>query len=124
MVVPILVVVLLCIVSSSADTRPVDRNAYTIYYNNKPPNKDGDYNYDFQTSNGITVKGAGNSNGSVGVVQYVSPEGLPITWTFVADSDGYRPEGEHIPMQPEYVGKALEYIRTHPMVDEKKSRKL
>ncbi|XP_059216259.1 pupal cuticle protein Edg-78E isoform X2 [Stomoxys calcitrans] len=112
------------IVSSSAATTSLDRNAYTIYYNNKPANKEGDYKYDFQTSNGITVKGAGNANGAVGVVQYVSPEGLPITWTYVADSEGYHPEGEHIPIRPEYVEKALEYIRTHPTVDEKKSRSL
>ncbi|XP_075161274.1 cuticular protein 78Ca isoform X2 [Haematobia irritans] len=112
------------IASSMGDTKPLDRNAYTIYYHNKAANKDGDYKYDFQTSNGITMKGAGNAHGSVGAIQYVSPEGLPITWTFVADSNGYHPEGDHIPMRPEYIDRALQYIRTHPAIDEKKSRSL
>ncbi|XP_073837021.1 cuticular protein 78Ca isoform X2 [Musca autumnalis] len=120
-----LFIVLVCVTNSAvADTKALDREAYTIYYNNKPPNKDGEYNFDFQTSNGITIKGAGNTNGAVGAVQYVSPEGLPITWTYVADSDGYHPTGEHIPTRPAYVDRALEYIRTHPMVNEKESRKL
>ncbi|XP_019893485.2 pupal cuticle protein Edg-78E isoform X1 [Musca domestica] len=124
LVIPLLVVLCLCVGYSDAVAKALDREAYTIYYNNKTPNKDGDYNFDFQTSNGITVKGAGNVNGAVGAVQYVSPEGLPITWTYVADSDGYHPTGDHIPMRPEYVDRALEYIRTHPQVNEEESRKL
>ncbi|XP_061393410.1 pupal cuticle protein Edg-78E [Musca vetustissima] len=118
-----LFIVLFCASVYSATTA-LDRNAYTIYYNNKAPNKDGDYKFDFQTSNGITIKGAGNANGAVGAIQYVSPEGLPITWTYVADSDGYHPTGDHIPMRPEYIDRALEYIRTHPQVNEEESRKL
>lgn len=109
---------------TSAITRPIDRDAVTLYYKNKHPNVHGEYNFEFQTSNGITTKGAGNAYGSVGVVQYISLEGIPITWTYTADSDGYQPKGDHIPKTPDYILKSLEYIRTHPMVDEKKSRKL
>lgn len=109
---------------TSAETRPIDRNAHTIYYNNRPPNKNGNFHYEFQTSNGITTKSAGNEHGFSGVVQYVSPEGLPITLTYVADSDGYHPTGEHIPKIPEHIIRSLEYIRTHPVINEKESRKL
>ncbi|KAM7356203.1 cuticular protein 78Ca [Cochliomyia hominivorax] len=117
--------IILCIIACTlAATRPLDRNAYTIYYNNKPANKTGHFNFEFQTSNGITTKAAGNEYGFSGVVQYVSLEGLPITMTYIADSDGYHPNGDHIPKVPNHVAKSLEYIRTHHTIDEKKSRKL
>lgn len=112
------------ITQTLADTRPMDRYATTIYYDNRPPNKTGHFHYEFQTTNGITTKAAGNEYGFSGVVQYVSLEGLPITMTYVADSDGYHPEGEHIPKIPDHITKSIEYIRTHPNIDEKKSRKL
>ncbi|XP_034656241.1 pupal cuticle protein Edg-78E isoform X2 [Drosophila subobscura] len=95
----------------------------TIYYHNTPPNAAGHYRYEFQTSNGITTKAAGNEHGAVGVVQYVSLEGIPITFTYVADANGYQPEGAHIPAVPLHVLRQLEYIRTHPAVDERRSRR-
>ncbi|XP_065361945.1 pupal cuticle protein Edg-78E [Calliphora vicina] len=121
----VVIFIIVCIITHTlAVTRPLDRNAYTIYYNNKPANKSGHFMFDFQTSNGITTKAAGNEHGSSGVVQYVSLEGLPITMTYVADSDGYHPDGEHIPKIPKHITESLEYIRTHPAIDEKKSRKM
>ncbi|EDV96878.1 pupal cuticle protein Edg-78E [Drosophila grimshawi] len=96
--------------------RPVER---TLYYHNQTPDAYGHYSFEFQTSNGITTKGAGNEHGAVGVVQYVSKEGLPITFTYVADDSGYQPGGDH--EQP-HLRHQLEYIRTHPAVDEPKSR--
>ncbi|XP_022213826.2 pupal cuticle protein Edg-78E isoform X2 [Drosophila obscura] len=95
----------------------------TIYYHNTPPNAAGHYQFEFQTTNGITTKAAGNENGAVGVVQFVSLEGIPITFTYVADANGYHPEGEHIPAVPLHVLRQLEYIRTHPAVDERRSRR-
>lgn len=107
-----------------ADTRPIDRSAYTIYYKNKPADKDGHYHFEFQTSNGITTKSAGNEYGSSGVVQYVSLEGIPITLTYVADSNGYHPIGAHIPKIPNYIVKSIEDNRNHVGDDKKKLRKL
>ncbi|XP_068143242.1 pupal cuticle protein Edg-78E [Drosophila tropicalis] len=95
----------------------------TIYYKNVPPNAAGLYSFEFQTSNGITTKGAGNEHGAVGVVQYVSREGIPITFSYVADANGYQPTGDHLPAIPSHVLRQLEYIRTHPRVDERKSRR-
>ncbi|XP_037938163.1 pupal cuticle protein Edg-78E [Teleopsis dalmanni] len=118
----ILICVPLKLVISS--TRPIDRDARTLYLINNPPKPNGDFYYEFQTTNGITTKTGGNENGFSGVVQYVSLEGIPITMTYVADADGYHPMGEHIPATPEHVLKSLNYIETHPQVDEKKSRKL
>ncbi|KAH8366198.1 hypothetical protein KR093_010133, partial [Drosophila rubida] len=101
---------------AAADGRPA---AETIYYKNQPADAAGNYNFEFQTSNGITTKAAGNEHGAVGVVQYVSQEGLPVTFTYVADANGYQPSGD---FAPSHLARLLEYLRTHPAVDEQKSR--
>nr|XP_036215075.1 pupal cuticle protein Edg-78E-like [Bactrocera oleae] len=93
-----------------AAVKPLDPAAYTIYYKNQAPNESGDFHYEFQTSNGITTKAAGNEFGHSGVVQYISAEGIPITMTYVADADGYHPTGDHIPKLPEQV---LTTLRQH-----------
>ncbi|XP_016975886.1 pupal cuticle protein Edg-78E [Drosophila rhopaloa] len=98
-------------------------SARTIYYRNTPPDPFGRYNFEFQTTNGITTKGAGNENGAVGVVQFVSLEGIPVTFSYVADANGYQPTGDQIPAIPLHVIRQLEYIRTHPPVDELRSRR-
>ncbi|XP_017098194.2 pupal cuticle protein Edg-78E [Drosophila bipectinata] len=100
-----------------------DSAARTIYYRNIPPDSLGLYSFEFQTTNGITTKGAGNENGAVGVVQYVSPEGIPVTFSYVADANGYQPTGDMIPTIPLHVIRQLEYIRTHSPVDERRSRR-
>ncbi|ALC44196.1 Cpr78Ca [Drosophila busckii] len=107
--------------STRTTKRPAKPNArpHTIYYRYDSPNKLGHYNFEFQTSNGITTKGAGNEHGAVGVVQYVSLEGLPVTFTYVADANGYQPSGDYM---PKHLQRQLEYIRTHPTVNEPKSR--
>ncbi|KAH8415581.1 hypothetical protein KR222_005626, partial [Zaprionus bogoriensis] len=94
--------------------------ARTIYYRNQPPNAAGHYRFEFQTTNGITTKAAGNEHGAVGVVQYVSREGLPVTFTYVADANGYQPSGDYI---SKHLPRQLEYIRTHKPVDEPRSRR-
>ncbi|KAH8360486.1 hypothetical protein KR200_006878, partial [Drosophila serrata] len=94
----------------------------TIYYHNNPPDPAGHYSFEFQTTNGITTKGAGNENGAVGVVQYVSIEGIPVTFSYVADANGYQPTGDQIPAIPTHVIRQLEYIASHPPVDERRSR--
>ncbi|KAH8380393.1 hypothetical protein KR009_010433 [Drosophila setifemur] len=101
----------------------LESTARTIYYRNTPSDAFGHYSFDFQTTNGITTKGAGNEHGAVGVVQYVSLEGIPVTFTYVADTNGYQPSGDQIPAIPEHVLRQLEYIRTHPAVDERRSRR-
>lgn len=90
-----------------------EEKAETLYYHNETPNKHGDFHYAFQTSNGITTKAAGNTFGHSGVVQYISPEGTPITLTYVADSNGYHPSGDHLPKIPDYILRSLEYIQAH-----------
>ncbi|XP_043597105.1 larval cuticle protein LCP-17-like [Bombus pyrosoma] len=85
---------------------------------------DGSYSYSYETDNGIyhsesgapVVTDARSAPVVVtqGVYQYTSPDGTPIKVTYVADHNGFQPQGEHIPAISPLIQKALEYIRTHP----------
>ncbi|XP_037720039.1 pupal cuticle protein Edg-78E [Drosophila subpulchrella] len=78
---------------------------------------EGNYNYAFETSNGIQAQESGNSNGATGNSNYISPEGIPISLTYIADENGFQPQGAHLPTPPpipEAILRALEYIAAHP----------
>ena len=63
-----------------------------------------------ETGNGIksnqsgTLKKLGSTNKAVavqsGTISWVSPEGIPITLSYVADETGFHPVGSHLPTSP------------------------
>lgn len=56
-----------------------------------------------------------------GSFSYTSPEGQPIRVTYVADENGFRPEGAHLPTPPpipEAIARSLAYLRTQPSYQE------
>uniref|UniRef100_A0A1I8P830 Uncharacterized protein n=1 Tax=Stomoxys calcitrans TaxID=35570 RepID=A0A1I8P830_STOCA len=73
-------------------------------------NPDGSYNYNYETSNGIRadeagyLKNAGNPQLEAQVMQgsysYTGPDGVVYTINYIADENGYRAEGAHIPTPP------------------------
>ncbi|XP_012267374.2 endocuticle structural glycoprotein SgAbd-2-like isoform X1 [Athalia rosae] len=92
---------------------------------------------DFQNSwsgNGIAVREAGslkslgNANDTAqviqGVIEYTAPDGTPVRTTYVADENGARFEGAHLPSPPTpqqipaYIAKAIEWAREHPYDEE------
>ncbi|XP_021932411.1 endocuticle structural glycoprotein SgAbd-2-like [Zootermopsis nevadensis] len=90
-------------------------------------NIDGSYKYSFETGNGIAVeeagflKNAGNPETEAQVAQgsasYTSPEGQQIKLTYVADENGFQPQGAHLPTPPpipEPIQRALQYLATLP----------
>lgn len=82
-------------------------------------NDDGSYNYQFETTNGIAQheSGIGGQYAS-GQSAYYSPEGQLIQLTYVADANGFQPQGAHLPTPPpipSQIARALEYIRLHPI---------
>ncbi|XP_073823976.1 pupal cuticle protein [Musca autumnalis] len=94
-----------------------DKDAEIIYSDSKI-NDDGSYHYEFETTNGIKQAEQGSPDGSKqGSNSYISPEGIEIKTTYVADETGYHPVGDHIPKIPDYILRSLEYIRTHPYVE-------
>lgn len=79
---------------------------------------DGSYQYGFETDNGIEVQESGVAGVSVsGSARWVDDEGSPIELTYIADENGYQPQGAHLPTAPpipDYILRALAYIEAHP----------
>ncbi|XP_069674223.1 endocuticle structural glycoprotein SgAbd-2-like [Periplaneta americana] len=86
----------------------------------------GSYKFSYETENGIAVQEEGTikslgQQGEAAVVQgafaFTSPEGYPVKVTYIADENGFRAEGAHLPTSPpipDYILRALDYIRAHP----------
>ncbi|XP_061710360.1 endocuticle structural glycoprotein SgAbd-2 [Cydia pomonella] len=87
-------------------------------------NFDGSYQYSYETGNGIAaqeqgyLKNAGVKDAEAQVAQgsfsYTSPEGIPISITYVADENGFRAEGAHLPTPPpipEAILRSLQLIQ-------------
>ncbi|CAG9785086.1 unnamed protein product [Diatraea saccharalis] len=86
------------------------------------------YNYVYETSNGISASASGvlknvdkvDVLAVQGQYQYQSPDG-PIEVTYVADENGFQPQGAHLPVPPpvpEAIVRSLEYIAAHPSKDQ------
>ncbi|XP_014204213.1 endocuticle structural glycoprotein SgAbd-8 [Copidosoma floridanum] len=86
---------------------------------------DGSYSWSFETENGIAagesgvpqVVGDETPVVAQGSYAYTAPDGTPIGLSYVANENGFQPQGSHLPTPPtipEPIMRALEYIRTHP----------
>ncbi|XP_001360857.3 endocuticle structural glycoprotein SgAbd-3-like [Drosophila miranda] len=98
--------------------------AATIVKQDNVNNADGSFNSSYETSNGIRVENIGylkkiiipkteTSDGQVideheelvlvqtGSYSYSDPEGNIITLRYVADENGFQPEGDHLPVAPQ-----------------------
>ncbi|KAK3908383.1 Endocuticle structural glycoprotein SgAbd-2 [Frankliniella fusca] len=90
----------------------------------------GDYKYAFETENGIQVqeegvlKNAGSKNeakSAQGSYSYVGDDGQTYTVSWIADENGYRASGAHLPVAPEIpeaIKKSLEFIASQPQQDQ------
>ncbi|CAD7076735.1 unnamed protein product [Hermetia illucens] len=90
---------------------------------------DGSFAYGYSSGDGTTaqaqgyLKNAGQKDLEAQVVQgsysYTSPEGTPIRVNYIADENGFRAEGAHLPTPPpipEAIAKSLDYIaRVQPL---------
>lgn len=108
------VILMLALACSYADER--DKQATTLK-REQDVQPEG-YSYSYETSNGISANERGAlQNDAIAVqgnAQWTDPEGTPVQISYVADENGYQPTGSHVPQVPEYVLRAIEYIRTHP----------
>ena len=86
----------------------------------------GDYKYAFETENGIQVqeeailKNAGSKDeakSAQGSYSYTGPDNVVYTVSWVADENGYRASGAHLPVAPEIpeaIKRSLELIASQP----------
>ncbi|XP_047526720.1 endocuticle structural glycoprotein SgAbd-2-like [Vanessa atalanta] len=109
-------------------TQPQYQNqVIPIIRQNQEINPDGSYQYSYETGNGIAaqeqgyLKNAGIKDAEAQVAQgsfsYTSPEGVPITVNYIADENGFRAEGAHLPTPPpipESILRSLQLIASSP----------
>lgn len=90
---------------------------------------EGAYQFAFETGNKIAQQEAGNSGPHIldlrvltvwssgdgvktqGSYAYIAPDGQQVSMSYVADADGFRPQGSHMPVappMPEAIRKAVE----------------
>lgn len=81
------------------------------------------FKYIVETSNSISAGADGDEHGNIhGHYEYISPEGEHIKVDYVADENGYQPSSDILPTPPPVpaeIVKALEYLRSHPSVEDK-----
>lgn len=97
-------------------------DGWKIIYLDNHMRADG-YNYVYETQNGInaeesgkieTTADGGEGLRSKGFYQYVGDDGQLYRVDYVADSNGFVPQGDHIPKTPPAVEKLLAYLASQP----------
>ncbi|XP_019870246.1 endocuticle structural glycoprotein SgAbd-2-like [Aethina tumida] len=94
---------------------------------------DGSYRSSYQTGNGIAaqeqgaLKNAGRPEEAEevqGSFQYTADDGSQIALQYVADENGFQPQGAHLPVAPApppipaQIARALDWIAAHPPKEE------
>lgn len=77
---------------------------------------DGNYQYQFESSNGIASSEGGVAGQVVqGSTTWIAKNGEPLAISFIADENGYRPMGYHLPTPPPIppaIQRALAHLAT------------
>lgn len=103
-------IVLLAFAVTACIAAPVDdsSNAQILRYENENIGIDG-YKFAYETSDGVSrqeeaqLQNAGSENEALAVrgsVTWTAPDGQVFTLNYVADENGYRPEGDFLPVGP------------------------
>ncbi|XP_043465505.1 larval cuticle protein LCP-17-like [Leptopilina heterotoma] len=120
------IVALALVAAASAFPQQQERDA-AILRQAQDISPEGQYNYHYETENGIQANQDGSlqnvgPNGEPVIVaqgsyRYTAPDGTPVEVTYTANENGFQPQGSHIPQAPEIpaqIQRALAYIAAHP----------
>ncbi|EFA00926.1 pupal cuticle protein 20 [Tribolium castaneum] len=76
---------------------------------------DGNYQYAYETGNGIAAQERGQLRGdwvaADGSFSFTSPEGQQFSITYTADENGFHPQGAHLPTPPPIPEAILKSIQ-------------
>ncbi|VVC98222.1 unnamed protein product [Leptidea sinapis] len=112
----------------SAQTSQTKEPIPIVRFEKDGPNPDGTYKWLYETGNEIIaeesgyVKNFGKGEGeevqvAEGKFSYKSPDGTPISLSYIADENGFQPQGDHLPTPPPIppaIQRALEYLKSLP----------
>ncbi|KAJ8704787.1 hypothetical protein PYW08_012107 [Mythimna loreyi] len=125
-----------CVALAAADVSHIlpkqgkDETAAQILKQELDVGVEGQYQWAYETDNGISasesgsLKNAGSENAAEvaqGAASWTSPEGELVQIQYIADENGYQPQGSHIPTPPpipEAILRALQWIKDHPPKEE------
>uniref|UniRef100_A0A1A9VV32 Larval cuticle protein 2 n=1 Tax=Glossina austeni TaxID=7395 RepID=A0A1A9VV32_GLOAU len=118
--VQVLVATLLaCVVAA-----PVDDDVHAEVKELKSDVRADGFDFTLDTSNNIHEQASGDAHGNIhGDFEWVSPEGVHVKVSYVADEQGYHPSSDLLPTPPPVpaaILKALEFINAHPQKEEAK----
>ncbi|XP_044737015.1 endocuticle structural glycoprotein SgAbd-2-like [Chrysoperla carnea] len=122
----ILALTVACVALATAD-KLTGKEPIPILRQQSEINPDGSYQWSYETGNGINaeergfLKNAGNPETEAEVAQgsfeYTAPNGELVQTSYIADENGFQPQGTHIPKPPpipEPILRALEILARLP----------
>lgn len=108
-----------------AFAKPAADDVVAIVSQEQDIHPDGHYHYSWESANGIKATQDGESklidkeegNVARGGFEYKGDDGQTYSISYVADENGYQPQGAHLPVAPEIpapIARALAYLATAP----------
>ncbi|XP_045621213.1 cuticle protein AMP4 [Procambarus clarkii] len=111
-------VLLACLaaVAVAAPQRDPKPELATVLRDDREDSGDGNFKYEFETSNGIVQSitgypGAEGSSNIQGSFSFPLDDGRQASYTFVADENGYQPQSDLIPVAPPLPPHVIELLQ-------------
>ncbi|CAH1104637.1 unnamed protein product [Psylliodes chrysocephalus] len=108
-----------------------------LKYENEGVNHDGSYNWNYETGNNIIAQeqgefkqGTNPDEGEMevrGSYEYTDPDGKKVVVTYIANKDGFQPQGDILPTPPPIppaIQKLLEWLEAHPEENQAEENKV